>query len=84
MHLHLGRITLLDWFGRGRPLTVTAPLPEHMLATGRALGLSAKTLARVASEQPTAATEGTAVTAAPSAERSKLRTIRPTQYDARS
>ena len=51
MHLHLGRLTLQDWFGRGRPLVVVAPLPEHMLATGRALGLSARELERAAAEQ---------------------------------
>jgi hypothetical protein len=51
MHLHLGRLTLADWFAPGRALHVTAPLPPHMLATGRALGLSAKELTQIATEQ---------------------------------
>ena len=70
MHLHLGRISLQDWFGRGRPLQVTAPLPEHMVSTGRALGLSAKELAQTAADQ---GTEGEPTAAGPA----RMRSIRP-------
>jgi len=51
MHLHLSRIALVDWFGPGKSLEVAAPLPEHMLTTGRALGMSAKEFKQLARQQ---------------------------------
>jgi len=53
VHLHLSRLALVDWFGPGKSLEVTAPLPEHMLTTGRALGMSAKEFKQLACEQQT-------------------------------
>ncbi|KAJ3136770.1 hypothetical protein HK101_003963, partial [Irineochytrium annulatum] len=39
IHLHLREISLKDWFGEGKHLTVTAPLPKHFEKTLQGMGM---------------------------------------------
>ncbi|KAJ3413303.1 hypothetical protein HDV05_008220 [Chytridiales sp. JEL 0842] len=40
MHLHLKELSIKDWFGPGKSLTVNAPLPDHISKTFKGMGFN--------------------------------------------